>query len=117
MIRIAAVFNGFLGYREGQRSVTHHAPQHLGKLYIQQMRAVQRFSALINALLDSLSGRSSKQTVDGGRSIQHNDRAARPSRTRLALSTTAATGLRACRRSRNSARVGRSAISRSSPSK
>ncbi len=60
----------------------------------------------IDTPLDHLSGRGFEQPVDGCRSVEHDHRAARSSRKRLAVSRSAETALRSCSRSRNSASVG-----------
>ena len=111
------VLNGLPGPLRGQRPLAHQTPQDLHKFHIEQMHAVQSILARIDALLDVLSGRGLKQPVNDCRGIEHNHRAARSSPIRPAVSSAAASGLRVCKRSRNSASVGRSAISRSSPSK
>ncbi len=72
---------------------------------------MQAFVTRINSVLNALPRRGLQKPVNRGRRIQDNQRASRSSRTRRAVSICAETGLRLCRRSRNSASVGLSAIS------
>src|SRR5258708_40245005 len=111
------VVNWLFGAPGGQRPFAPETPQDLNKLHIEQMHGVQGLLTLIDSLLNLLSSWGLKQPVDRRRGIEHDHRAARSSRTRPAVSSDTASGQRACRRSRNSANVGRSAISRSSASK
>src|SRR5262249_23368101 len=108
---IQEIPNRPVGAVGGDQSLPYQAPQHLSDLKIQEVRRMQGFVTGINSVLDALSSRCLEKPVNCGRRIQNNHRASRSSRSRLAVLISAETGLRLWRRSRNSARVGLSAIS------
>jgi hypothetical protein len=72
---------------------------------------VQSLVVRMDSALNALPRGCLKKPVTCSRRIQDDHRASRSSRTSRALSISNETGLRLCRRSRNSARVGLSAIS------
>src|SRR5215469_18642258 len=86
-------------------------PEDLCDLEVQKLRCVQSLATRIEALLNAVSRRCLQKPVNCSGRIQDDHRASRSSRTSRAVSSSAETGLRLCRRSRNSASVGLSAIS------
>ncbi len=103
-----------LGAARRNRSFPRQSPEDLGNLNIQEVRSMQGFVARIDALFDALSGRCLEKPIYRGGRIENNHRAFRASRscrTMRAVPSSAETGLRLCKRSRNSKSVGRSAIS------
>src|SRR6185437_3445187 len=92
-------------------SFPRQAPQNLRDFKIKEVRRMQRFVARIDAVFNALARRCLKKPVHCGRGIENDHRISRSSRTMRAESTSTETGFRWCRRSRNSASVGRSAIS------
>src|ERR1700685_968290 len=111
------IFHCLLSPLAYQCPLAHQTPQDLSKLHIEQMNSVQGVVARVDTLFYALSGWGLKQPVDDRRGIEHDHRALRSSRNSPPVSRTIGSGLRLCRRSRNSASVGRSAISRNSTSK
>src|SRR6266516_1467307 len=91
--------------------------QYLSDFKVQQMGSMKRFPARVNSVLNPHSRGGLKTPVNCRRLIEDDHRDSRSSRNMLAVSSSIVTGLRLCRRSRNSARVGRSAISLISASK
>src|SRR5215468_2200639 len=92
-------------------SLLCETPEYLCDLKVQELRRMQTLPTDVNALLNSLSRSCLQKPVNCSRRIQDDHRASRSSRTSRAVSSSAETGLRLCRRSRNSASVGLSAIS------
>jgi hypothetical protein len=95
----------------GNHTLMYETTQHLGDLKVQKVKRMEGFVTGIYSVLNALSRGRLKKPVNRGRRIQDDHRASRSSRANRAVSIFAETGLRLCRRSRNSASVGLSAIS------
>ena len=93
------------------RSLMGKAPQYLCNFKIEEMWRMKGLVARIDSLVNAFSGRCLEKPVHCGGGIENDHLASRSSRSSRAVSICADTGLRLCRRSRNSASVGLSAIS------
>src|SRR5208337_4296921 len=91
-------------------AIPHQPPKRMDNFQIDQMRRVKFLTARGDSPFDAMSSRGLQQPVDCGRGVENDQRSSRPSRTMRAVSIGTVTGSSLCRRSRNSAKVGCSAI-------
>src|SRR5215472_16066814 len=109
--QVDEVVDRLISTRPGDDSLLGETPQDLCDLKIQQMRGMQSLAMPIDSPLNTLTGSCLEKPINRSGRTQDNHRASRSSRTSRAVSICAGTGLRLCKRSRNSASVGLSAIS------
>src|ERR1700746_825577 len=104
--KVHEVADRLISARSGDDSLLCETSQHLCDLKIQEMRRMQSLAMCKDSLLNAPTGRCLKKPINCSGRIQDNHRASRSSRTSRAVSICAETGLRLCKRSRNSASVG-----------
>jgi hypothetical protein len=103
---------GLLRPAGGYAPFPHLAAQHLRHFKVYEVRSMQALAARINSSFDALSRRRPEEPFHRDRCVENDQRPSRSSRRMRTVSMSAVTGSRRRNISRNSARVGCSAISR-----